>query len=86
MNLAKNWKKLCLGSVALLATVTLVACGTSTSSSKKSAGNADLNKKQTITLWSFTTMQPQIDELKKRKNQTLPSNKLLFPMLTFKQN
>ena len=45
MNLAKNWKKLCLGSVALLATVTLVACGTSTSSSKKSAGNADLNKK-----------------------------------------
>lgn len=56
MNLAKNWKKLCLGSVALLATVTLVACGTSTSSSKKSAGNADLNKKQTITLWSFTTM------------------------------
>ena len=49
MNLAKNWKNLCLGSVALLATVTLVACGTSTSSSKKSAGNADLNKKQTIT-------------------------------------
>ena len=85
MNLAKNWKNLCLGSVALLATVTLVACGTSTSSSKKSAGNADLNKKQTITLWSFTTMQPQIDELKKEK-PILPSNKLLFPMLTFKQN
>lgn len=74
MNLAKNWKKLCLGSVALLATVTLVACGSSTSSSKKSAGNADLNKKQTITLWSFTTMQPQIDELKKEK-----------PNLTIKQ-
>ena len=74
MNLAKNWKNLCLGSVALLATVTLVACGTSTSSSKKSAGNADLNKKQTITLWSFTTMQPQIDELKKEK-----------PNLTIKQ-
>lgn len=48
MNLAKNWKNLCLGSVALLATVTLVACGTSTSSSKKSAGNADLNKNRLL--------------------------------------
>lgn len=74
MNLAKNWKSFALVAAGALAVVSLAACGKSASGTKSSDASANLNKKQTITLWTFTTEQPQIDELKKLK-----------PNLTIKQ-
>lgn len=64
MNLAKNWKNFALVAAGALAVVSLAACGKSASGTKSSDASANLNKKQTITLWTFTTEQPQIDELK----------------------
>jgi ABC-type glycerol-3-phosphate transport system substrate-binding protein len=68
----KSWKKLLVSAIALSALTSLAACGSSDKASGGSATKSSdasveeiLDKKQTIDLWSFTTVEPQIEYLKK---------------------
>ena len=63
----KSWKKVALVAAGMLTIVSLAACGKSSSGAKSVDASANLDKKQTITVWTFTELKPQIQELKKLK-------------------
>ncbi|RZI48080.1 ABC transporter substrate-binding protein [Lactococcus kimchii] len=78
-----KFKKVALASVAALAIISLAACGKSTSTSSKAVNaSSNLDKKQTINVWTFTDLKPQLTELKKLK-PNLTIKEVVLPYANF---